>query len=281
MTAMKSIVAAVLGGIGLTVLNGIVAAVFPLPAMPTAPHILWWALASNILIAGAFVPAIARSTWSNASTAVAVWAVLFGVNGFNSLIEAVVFNILGNRTTAYVLFAMSVLVTALFAPALTVLSRKLVPPAKTRRQPALPRGLPVRILACSALYVITYFVAGMLIYPYIQSFYSQRPLPSPLPLIALQFCVRGPIFTGSILLFAWMIAASRWTTPLACGAMLAVVAGVAPLLVPNPFFPDAIRYAHMIEVTSSNFVFGALAAMIVTTGAGPAVRVEPSQIAIS
>jgi hypothetical protein len=27
---------------------------------------------------------------------------------------------------------------------------------------------------------------------------------------------------------------------------------------PNPYFPDSVRWVHFFEVTSSNFVFGAI-----------------------
>jgi hypothetical protein len=40
---------------------------------------------------------------------------------------------------------------------------------------------------------------------------------------------------------------------------MCVIGGLAPLVVPNPLMPDAIRYAHMVEVVCSNLVFGGLA----------------------
>jgi hypothetical protein len=40
--------------------------------------------------------------------------------------------------------------------------------------------------------------------------------------------------------------------------VLAGIGGVMSLLAPNPLFPDAVRFVHLAEVTSSNLVFGAL-----------------------
>jgi hypothetical protein len=40
--------------------------------------------------------------------------------------------------------------------------------------------------------------------------------------------------------------------------------GLAPLLVPNPLMPDAIRYAHMVEVVCSNLVFGGIAGWLLS-----------------
>jgi hypothetical protein len=31
---------------------------------------------------------------------------------------------------------------------------------------------------------------------------------------------------------------------------------------PNPFFPDAVRWVHFCEVTSENFLFGAIVAWL-------------------
>ena len=39
-------------------------------------------------------------------------------------------------------------------------------------------------------------------------------------------------------------------------ATMVGLGGVAPLLVPNPFLPDAVRWAHMIEIGASNAIFG-------------------------
>ena len=41
-----------------------------------------------------------------------------------------------------------------------------------------------------------------------------------------------------------------------------LLGGVAPLLMPNPYLPDAVRWAHFVETSVSNLVFGALAGWI-------------------
>jgi hypothetical protein len=50
---------------------------------------------------------------------------------------------------------------------------------------------------------------------------------------------------------------------------------VAPLLIANPYLPDAIRYAHLPEVGVSNVLFGLLAGWLLSppaTGAAGAER---------
>jgi hypothetical protein len=46
------------------------------------------------------------------------------------------------------------------------------------------------------------------------------------------------------------------------GFMFTLLTGVTQLMIPNPFFPDAVRWAHFCEVVSSMFVFGFLVSML-------------------
>jgi hypothetical protein len=41
-----------------------------------------------------------------------------------------------------------------------------------------------------------------------------------------------------------------------------LLSGVAPLLMPNPYFPDSVRFMHLCEVTSSNFIFATIVAWL-------------------
>jgi hypothetical protein len=47
----------------------------------------------------------------------------------------------------------------------------------------------------------------------------------------------------------------RWPeTAIALGSVFAVM--TAPLLLPNPYMPEPVRMAHLVETGSSNFIFG-------------------------
>lgn len=59
-----------------------------------------------------------------------------------------------------------------------------------------------------------------------------------------------------------MLGWPRLSGALAVGARFAFLSGVAPLIIPNPYFPDAVRWMHFYEVTHSNFVFGSLVAWL-------------------
>jgi hypothetical protein len=110
----------------------------------------------------------------------------------------------------------------------------------------------------SAFYLVCYITAGLIIFPWVRGFYATKQMPSPVTMVALQLFVRGPMFVGVIALVGRLLSGSRRLHALAGGAVMSILGGVVPLMVPNMFFPDAVRWVHFCEVGSSNFVFGAV-----------------------
>jgi hypothetical protein len=60
-----------------------------------------------------------------------------------------------------------------------------------------------------------------------------------------------------------MLKGARPETVLAIGLLFAVVMN-AQLLLPNPYMPEPVRMAHMVETGSSNFIFGAFIGWLLT-----------------
>jgi hypothetical protein len=60
-----------------------------------------------------------------------------------------------------------------------------------------------------------------------------------------------------------MLKVQRTETALAIGLLFAVVMN-AQLLLPNPYMPEPVRLAHLIETASSNFIFGVLIGWLLT-----------------
>ena len=79
---------------------------------------------------------------------------------------------------------------------------------------------------------------------------------------AVQLSIRGPLFVLLCLFLTRMLRLPRLSGVLAVGTVFTLLSGVAPLLIPNPYFPDVVRWAHFCEVTSSNFLFGAFVAWL-------------------
>jgi hypothetical protein len=115
---------------------------------------------------------------------------------------------------------------------------------------------------CDLTYLFLYFVAGTIIFPYVKDFYATQHLPAIGSIVALQLFVRGPLFVLLALALTRMLGLPRMSGALAAGVVFALLTGVAPLLMPNPFFPDAVRWVHFAEVTSENFVFAVVVAWL-------------------
>jgi|SRR5579864_309196 len=111
-------------------------------------------------------------------------------------------------------------------------------------------------------YLALYFTAGTIIFPFVKHFYATQTLPSYGTIVILQLLLRGPVFVLVCLLLVRMVGLSRWQGAFAVGLAFTILSGVAPLLMPNPYFPDYVRWTHFGEVTSSNFVFGCLVSLI-------------------
>jgi uncharacterized membrane protein (DUF485 family) len=58
------------------------------------------------------------------------------------------------------------------------------------------------------------------------------------------------------------------------GLVFALLSGVAPLLLPNPIFPNVVRWAHLCEVSSENFVLAAVVVWLWTSQARNEVQVS-------
>jgi len=111
-------------------------------------------------------------------------------------------------------------------------------------------------------YVAFYFIAGMIIFPMVRDFYATQTVPQPAQIVGLQLLVRGPIFIAICLVMLRLLGFSRLTGAVMVGLLFAVLSGVVPLLAPNPFFPDAVRWVHFGEVTISNFLFAFVVAWL-------------------
>jgi hypothetical protein len=88
-------------------------------------------------------------------------------------------------------------------------------------------------------------------------------MPALGPVVALQV-FRGLGFGAIVLLIVRTGDGSRAERAVVAGLTLAILGGVAPLVMPNPLMPTAIRMAHLFEVVPSIFVFGALLALALT-----------------
>jgi hypothetical protein len=241
----------------LAVASIIAAAMVPVKA-PSVPHQFAWWLLSNFLAVAAVTFAAIRSDWRGLRLGFLAAAVPLFVS-LADMLEGAVF--LGHLGIDWKRLAVnSVISYGLSAPAWGVIYSI----GKEKAQPGFhpfasqPVGDRVWKYALSAFsYLFLYYLAGTLVFPFIRDFYATQTVPAARTIVMLQLLVRGPVFVALCLLLLRMAGFARMKGALAVGLMFTIISGVAPLLMPNPFFPDAIRWAHFCEVTSSNFLFGA------------------------
>jgi hypothetical protein len=135
-----------------------------------------------------------------------------------------------------------------------------------------PAGLPfirtraswAAFFAWSVLgYELVYVVAGMLAWPHVRSFYEKGAMP-PLPLVIFVQLFRGSFLVALLTVLTSRLSLPRTWAALTGGATLSVLGSVVPLMVPNAFMPDAVRLAHLVEVGTSNLLFGWLTVLALT-----------------
>jgi len=116
-----------------------------------------------------------------------------------------------------------------------------------------------RWIGVALAYMVLYIVAGILILPIIRSWYETQALTGTNPAIVFPLQIaRGALFVAFVAPLLRSMRVSRRQAAMAMAVMIPLVHGVALLVVPNPFMPDYVRYAHMIEIGWSNFVLGLL-----------------------
>jgi len=242
----------------LAVIQIIAGMLIPLKA-PQGGNVFAWLLLTNLLVIAVLAFASVRSGWHGWRLGAALFVIPFGIALLNMIEGAVFLTHSGLDWTMLLVYTL--VVYAVAAPAWALILRgKSEAPFPVVSTP--PLGWFWRFAVADVTYLILYFSAGLIIFPLVRDFYATQTLPSAGKIISLQLLLRGPVFTGICLLLMRMLNLRGVPGALALGAAFTVLSGVAPLLIPNPVFPDSVRWAHFCEVTSSNFIFGAVVAWL-------------------
>ena len=223
---------------------------------PPMPNVFGWLMLSDAVIVLALGAAALRSEWRGWMLARAMFFIPAAITTVN-MIEGVIF--LPNAHIDWRGVIALTLVGFAIAAVLWLLIFRGAPIAASEFGELPHRSLgsmAVRFLLCSATYVFLYFLAGSIIFPYVRDFYATQRVPNFGQIVALQFLLRGPVFIVVCLSLLRMFRLPHLSGALATGLSFTLLSGVAALLIPNPVFPDYVRWVHFGEVVSSNFVFG-------------------------
>jgi hypothetical protein len=223
-------------------------------------------LLSAALIAGVLM-ALARRQPPGLARVATLFTIWGGIQAL-ALVEAWLFPLLIPPSAWWRLLGFQLLVALTFA---VVLDRIAGPGAGDPTAWPLERSAPswlARVAAGTGAYIVAYFVAGLMVWPYIAHFYSTRPMPGTGSVLLMQVA-RGLALTGIVALLVLRTAGDRRSAALLAGLTLSILGGVAPLIVPNPFMPRDIRIPHLFETGVSNFLYGIAAAFVL---AAPTAR---------
>ena len=225
-----------------------------------------WIFLSNLLIVLALTYAIVRSEAYGLKLAGAVFLMFFGINVFNTQIEAIFFQLQIPRTESINMFFQGSLVALVFSYVLVLLLDRMHRPASNVESKARSSisiiGYVWRFVVCDISYVILYCIAGAIILPYVQDFYASLAQTPDIDKVLIMQVFRGLIYVIVTLPIISMFNKKRLETAIITGLQLSILGGIAPLLPPNLYMPAEVRLVHGIEIGISNFIYGAIIGLL-------------------
>ncbi len=242
-----------------------------------------------LLMTGTLAYLAVRSRWHGWKLAGALFVIFYGIYTFLSQIETATFRAVADRLPEGTLmgFFVAGLILALPFSVLAVWilgkAREGSPANETNRRLQMPASeWAWKLAAAVILYEAIYFTFGYYIAwraPAVQLYYGGTDpgtffgqmgnVMRDTPWLPVLQVFRGLIWSGIGLIIIRMHKGSKWEMAVATGLSFSVLMA-APLLFPNPIMPEAVAQAHMLELLSSNFLFGFLLAGLMSWR--PAVR---------
>ncbi len=224
---------------------------------------------------------VLRSRWAGWRLVATVFFVFYGVMTFMSQIETAVFITRLPEGMLPRLFLMGALIAAPYsALAVLVLGKRKADVAddlKPNPRLLMPtRQWAWRLAAIALAYLILYFTFGYFIAwrtPAVPTYYGgvdegsffarmSVVLTDTFWLIPFQI-LRAMLWVAIALPVVRMMKGRWQETALTLGLLFSVLMS-AHLLLPNPYMPEAVRMAHLMETASSNFIFGLLVGWLLT-----------------
>jgi hypothetical protein len=205
-----------------------------------------------------------------------LFVLYYGINQLNTLDEALLFKV-GLKAPQLIRMMISGLFTSLvFAPLLVLILGCWQSKTEEEAKPLVPRSAASwvgRILLTDLLYVLCYFIAGMIAFPFVKDFYAGFKLPTPTSILGMEI-FRGLVYVAAGLAVVQGMKGERGKAAVALGLSFPILAGVAPLLLPNPYLPDYVRLAHGFEIGISNLAYGVLLGYLLTPKAASGLDVQ-------
>jgi hypothetical protein len=170
------------------------------------------------------------------------------------------------------LFLAGIIMAAVFAP-LAVLILGKARAQGNENSSTVAGSLPLKLVLIVVAYVLIYFGFGYFIAwksEAVRTYYGGNDPGNFLthlanlirtePLLFVLQAVRALLWTAIAVPVIKMMRGKWWEAGLAVGLLFAVM--TSQLLLPNPLMPAEVRMAHLLETSTSNFLFGWLVVLI-------------------
>ncbi len=229
-------------------------------------------LVASFLQTVVFTYVIIRSRWTGWKLMAAVFLAFYGLHTVVAQIESAVY--LPTQLPPGMvprLFLMGAIIAGVFSP-LAVLILGKMRRQETAQAPNMRLRMPLgewawKLVVIAVAYEILYYGFGYFVAwrnPAVQAYYGGtdpgnflaqmagiwRTTPG---MFAWQ-AFRAMLWVAFVLPVIRMHTGHRWEVALAIASLFAVWSGM--LLLPNPYMPEAVARAHLVETASSMFIFG-------------------------
>jgi hypothetical protein len=256
--------------------GALLANVSPQPAPNDAGAALLALLVISLINAAVWSYVILRAEWTGWKLVLAIAFVFYGVTTLMPQIETAFFITSLPPGMLPRLFIAGAIIAAVFSP----LSVLILGRARSRSDrltwPRMSAGAwLVKLSLIVVVYVIIYFTFGYFIAwksAAVRAYYGGHDPGSFLaqiasvlrdqPSLVLLQVARALLWTAIAWPVVRMMKGRWWEAGLAVALVFAVAS--SQLLLPNPLMPYEVRMAHLLETSTSNFLFGWLVVLILT-----------------
>lgn len=274
LTAIRFIAVTILYFGSFVVVSGALLATAPNESAPAdAGATLIALLIVSLINAAVWTYVILRSNWTGWKLVLAVFVVFYGANTLMPQIETAYFVTRLPPGMLPRLFLAGLIIAAVFAPLAVLILGKRRPETHVPQQKILAGNWPGKLALIVIAYLFLYFTFGYFIAwrsPAVRAYYGgSNPenfvahiasLLRSEPMLFLLQAVRALLWTAIAMPVIKMTKGAWWESGLAVALLFAVVN--SQLLIPNPLMPPEVRMAHLLETTTSNFLFGWLVVLI-------------------
>ena len=270
-TAIRFLAVAILHFVCFVVVSGaLLSTASEQPEPSEAAATLLALLVASLITAAVWTYVILRSRWSGWKLILTVFVVFFGVGTLMSQIETAYFVTRLPPGMLPRLFLAGLIIAAVFAP-LAVLILGKAKSHETSEDGRLKMPVSAWVTRLSLIvvaYLILYFTFGYVFAwrnPTVRAFYGGSDpagffshiasLLRDEPMLFVLQAVRALMWAALAVPVIKMTKGDWWHAGLAV-ALLFGIFMTAPLLLPNALMPTEVRMAHLLETSTSNFLFG-------------------------